>query len=292
MFECARNLLLCCLLLVPSIGHSQHSRPDRLFNKLQMGILNDPTVPALTLELQDTIFQSGNYTLEGNSYKRHEIGIGCSGLIPMQYHPEGIIKGHLSWKTSWILRCEQSQNPSFPDISRTIPNFGGLNIVLGEFEIMQDSLRGFRKVSNLKAGLEVEQEIPYTDISIARQAGTLPILFNLGTKYVRDHLETSDTTYLTGEFHSEWQLCILSQNLLTMTLVPFIDLVWAQHQKTHVYFKGVISLTSHDISITKFFGDSRFYARFYSGEQSPDFVQVNNWEFGIGKKILFDSKRP
>ena len=227
-----------------------------------------------------------------DSYRRFDFRYAISALYPFEYHPDGHAVIDIGLGANWVVQRKGTTVilPSGDEFtSPGNPRFGSLSF-LYKLEVGQDSETEKWRTRNNTISFQVTQDIPGTAIDLIggfieadRLSGNMPATVSLSFDRV---FETApgDSSYFRGLFSFNWGLQLVNG----VYFYPTWKVTQLDERGAHSYFQG--EFMKFFPSGFSLFGDKSgesfvFFARYISGRRPPEFVRVDEWDFGIAVKF-------
>ncbi len=279
------TLILVCMLIPGSVKAEDQSASPL---KIGFAFMSDPSTQAITANRDksfDFVDVNGLLTKIAGNYK-------FDATLPFKYHPHGHANGKVGIAGEWVLTMNtvtghfEDGDGNLAPITMEKPYLGSLSFN-GGIETSPDDITEEWRLHNYNLSLDLYMQIPSTDIGSSRGGsvvGEVPIWFTLSGKSI---FQTAgeDSTYYRLDLDVQWQLPVVGG----FYLYPLWQLRWMKDTKAYQYFKGDIVKVIPGLEelLKKAKMEPIIFARYVSGQQSPEYKQINEWQGGIGIKVLF-----
>jgi hypothetical protein len=263
---------------------------DRGTNPLNIGFvfLTNPATQAITAQGEQSLkFADINtiFTKIAGNYK-------FDAAVPFQYHPHGHANAKIGIAGEWILTANaitghfETADGILAPMKIEKPYLGSLGFN-GGVETSPDNATEEWRLHNYNLSLDLYMQVPNTDIGFGQGnnlVGVVPIWFTLSGKSIFQTAE-EDSTYYRLDLDVQWQLPVVGG----FYLYPLWQLRWMKDTKVYQYFQGDIVKVIPGLEelLRKAKMEPIIFARYVSGQQSPEYKQINEWQGGIGIKVLF-----
>jgi len=293
----AAGVWFICLAFCPQFIAADEQMKLQPSNLIDFPYLTDPNTLAASIKWDGTLKDYGRYLIESRKKQRRmNVRYTLDGLFPFVHHPDGIFRADVDGALNWVFEAGgvaaafTTGDGSETIIAQGKPYFGSLAIN-GSCEATSDSATEKWMMRNYLVGLKLRQMIPGSDIDLIgkvlgladdkRLSGNIPIVAELSVNRVYE-TDPGDTSFYRIDVVVDWgfqlieQACVYSHFELTQ-----VDDVEAQ-----TYFTAELAkyfrLGEQSASVLGLDTEFVFLVRYVTGKRPPDYIQIDDWEIGVG----------